>query len=180
MPYGLGWCVSQVPLVVSQPNGFRLPSCGSSFPKLPLLLADYNKDDSFSVWGVLVPRKHKHTHTHTHTVSKGRGHTIHTTAFPSCKIHVCTSHSVNSRLKLSRPVWWLTDWLGETWVLMDIYISLCFYTGHRIMYDSLGDTETHVNPDPLMGIIPFDFKRTDQMLLTSNTSSQRKELVNVI
>lgn len=42
-------CKSHKCPLSSQPSSFRLPSCGSSFPKLPLLLADYNKDDSFTV-----------------------------------------------------------------------------------------------------------------------------------
>lgn len=56
---------------------------------------------------------------------------------------------------------------------MDIYISLCFYTGRRIMYHSLGGTETYVSPYPLTDVIRFDFKRADQNLLTSNMSSKK-------
>ena len=41
------------------------------------------------------------------------------------------------------------------------------------MYDSLGDTETHVNSYPLTDIIQLDFKRTDQILLTSNTATKK-------
>ena len=67
-PYGLCWCVSRVLLVVSQPSGFRLPSCCSSFPKLPLLLADYNKDDSFTVWTALSrPENQTHGEHRRHT-----------------------------------------------------------------------------------------------------------------
>lgn len=80
----------------SQPSGFRLPSCGSSFPKLPLLLADYNKDDSFTVWTALSWPGNQ-THTHTYIMSTGTAHTR-------------TSHRVNSRLRLSWAVWWLTGW----------------------------------------------------------------------
>ena len=41
------------------------------------------------------------------------------------------------------------------------------------MYHSLGDTETYVSPYPLTNIIQFDFKRTNQILLKSNTSSKK-------
>lgn len=64
---------------------------------------------------------------------------------------------------------------------MDIYISLCFYTGHRIMYHSPGDTpgETYVNPYPLTDIIQFDFKGPGQILLTSNTSFKKAHKYNI-
>lgn len=64
------------------------------------------------------------------------------------------------------------------WGLMDIYISLCFYTGPRIMYHSLGATETYVSPYPLTDMIQFDFKRADQILLRSNTSSKKNHKLN--
>lgn len=65
------------------------------------------------------------------------------------------------------------DWLDEMWGLMDIYISLCFYTGHQIMYRSLGDTETYVNLYPLTDMIQFDFNRADPILLRSDTSKRK-------
>lgn len=46
------------------------------------------------------------------------------------------------------------------------------------MYDSLGDTETYVNPYPLTDIIQFDFKCTDQILSMSNTSSKKGHKYN--
>lgn len=59
-------CKSHKCPLSSQPSSFRLPSCGSSFPKLPLLLADYNKDGSFTVWTALLwPGKQAGRHTHT-------------------------------------------------------------------------------------------------------------------
>lgn len=47
------------------------------------------------------------------------------------------------------------------------------------MYDSLGDTETYVNPYPLTDMIQFDFKHTDQILLMSNTSSKKGHKYNI-
>lgn len=47
------------------------------------------------------------------------------------------------------------------------------------MYHSLGDTETYVNPYPLTDMIQFDFKRADQILLTSNTSSKKTHEYNI-
>lgn len=44
------------------------------------------------------------------------------------------------------------------------------------MYHSLGDTVTYVNPYPLTDVIQFDFKRADQILLTSNTSSKKTQI----
>lgn len=89
----------------SQPSGFRLPSRGSSFPKLPLLLADYNKDDSFTVWTALSwPGKQTHAHTHT-----AGAHRTHNCISPHAK-YTRTSQRVNSRLRLSWAAWWLTEW----------------------------------------------------------------------
>lgn len=53
---------------------------------------------------------------------------------------------------------------------MDIYISLCFYSGLGIMYHSVGDTETYVSAYPLTDMIRFDFKRADQILLRPSES----------
>lgn len=47
------------------------------------------------------------------------------------------------------------------------------------MYHSLGDTETYVSPYPLTDIIQFDFKRTNQILLKSNTSSKKARRYNI-
>ena len=47
------------------------------------------------------------------------------------------------------------------------------------MYHSLGDTETYVSPYPLTDIIQFDFKRTNQILLKSNTSSKKTRRYNI-
>lgn len=150
----------------SQPSGFRLPSCGSSSPKLPLLLADYNKDDSFTVWTALSWPGKPDAHTHT-------AHSTHIT-------HILLMQNTHGHHTVLTAGWgWAGlrgDWLDEMWGLMDIYISLCFYTSHRIMYHSPGDTETYVNPYPLTDMIRFDFKRADQILLTSNTSSKKTHI----
>lgn len=61
---------------------------------------------------------------------------------------------------------------------MDIYISLCFYTGPGIMYRSLGVTETYVSPYPLTDVIQFDFKRADQILLRSSASPKKNHKFN--
>lgn len=157
----------------SQPSGFRLPSCGSSFPKLPLLLADYNKDDSFTVWTALSWPGNQ-THMHAHGEPRHSTHNTH-----NCILLMQNTHRHHTVLTAG---WgWAglcDDWLDEMWGLMDIYISLCFYTAHRIMYHSPGDSETYVNPYPLTDMIQFDFKRADQILLTSNTSSKKRHKCN--
>jgi hypothetical protein len=51
---------------------------------------------------------------------------------------------------------------------MDIYISLHFYPRQRIMYHTLEDIETYVNPYPLTGITQFDVKCIDGILLNCN------------
>lgn len=157
----------------SQPSGFRLPSCGSSSPKLPLLLADYNKDDSFTVWTALSWPGNQ-THTYTWRAQAQHTHNTH-----HCILLMQNTHGHHTVLTAGWGWAGLRgDWLDEMWGLMDIYISLCFYTGHRIMYHSLGDTETYVNPYPLTDMIQFDFKHADQIWLTSNTSSKKTHKYN--
>lgn len=92
----------------SQPSGFRLPSCGSSFPKLPLLLADYNKDDSFTVWTALSRPGKPDAYAHTRRAQARRVQYTQLRA-PHAK-YTRTSHRVNSRLRLSWAVCWLTGW----------------------------------------------------------------------
>ena len=114
-------------------------------------------------------RTHAHTHTHTQWEQAQHTHNTH-----NCTLLMQNTHGHHTVLTAGWGWAGLCgDWLDEMWGLMDIYISLCFYTGHRIMYHSLGDTETYVSPYPLTDVIQFDFKRADQMLLTSNMSSKK-------
>lgn len=46
------------------------------------------------------------------------------------------------------------------------------------MYPSLGDTETYVSPYQVTHIIQLGSKRTDQILLMSNTSSEKAHKCN--
>lgn len=46
------------------------------------------------------------------------------------------------------------------------------------MYPSLGDTETYVSPYQVTHIIQLGSKRTDQILLMSNTSSEKARKCN--
>lgn len=109
--------------------------------------------------------------THTHTRGEYRRGACNT---HNCALLMQNTHGHHTALTAG---WgWAglcADWLDEMWGLMDIYISLCFYTGRRIMYHSLGGTETYVSPYPLTDVIRFDFKRADQNLLMSNMSSKK-------
>lgn len=109
----------------------------------------------------------KKPNTHTHDENMQSTHTTH-----NCILLMQNTHGHPVAL----PAGWAglcADRLDEIWGLMDIYISLCFYSDRRIIYHPLGDTETYVNPYPLTNMIQSHFKSADQIVITSNTSFKK-------